>query len=76
MDNEEIYLNTLSGSHFPNLDKLFSFLVENDLQGFNLTAGAYFAKIVHSLLKMNQDKLLTYVYSRYEIMGVLISKAY
>lgn len=75
MDNEEIYLNTLSGSYFPNLDKFFSFLIENDLQGTNLTAGAYFGKIVSALLRMNSDKLLTYIYSRCEIISVLIRKA-
>ena len=50
MDNEEIYLNLLNNSHFPNLDRLFSFLIENDLQGSNYTAGAYFGKIVSALL--------------------------
>lgn len=53
MDNEEIYLNTLNGSHFPNLDRLFSFLIESELSGSNLTAGAYFGKIVSALLRMD-----------------------
>lgn len=75
MDNEEVYLNSLTGSNFPNLDKLFSFLIENELQGSNLTAEAYFVKIVNNILRMSQDKLLTYVYSRSEIMSVLIKKS-
>lgn len=75
MDNEEIYLNTLTGSYFPNLDRFFSFLIENDSFSCNLTAGSYFVKIISALLRISQDKLLTYVYSRCEIISILIKKA-
>jgi len=53
MDNEEIYLNTLSSCIYPNLDKLFSFILDNDTDNTNLTSGAYFTKIVNSLIRMN-----------------------
>jgi hypothetical protein len=53
MDNEEIYLNALSSSCYPNLDKLFSFLLEGENENVNLTSGAYFSKIVNALIRMN-----------------------
>ena len=72
MDNEDIYLNTLTSGNYPHLDRLFEFIQDQDLSNFNLTSGAYFSKIISSLIKIKPDQILTYIYSRNELLGFLI----
>ena len=70
MDNEDIYINDLQTQNFPHLSNLFKFL-ENDKDNLNVTACYYFYKIINSLIKSDPNKILTYIYSRKDILDQL-----
>ena len=75
MDNEEIYLNILNPGKYPHLDKLMDFISEPEQLTSNLTACAYFSNILTSLLKAYPDQIMTYIYSKGEILSFLIENA-
>ena len=70
MDNEDIYINDLQTQNFGNLANLFKFL-EISKENLNVTACYYFYKIVNSLIKTDANKVLTYIYSRKDILNLL-----
>ena len=72
LDNEEIYINDLSsGEKWDNLDRLFSFFSTKEGE-INITAGYYFSEIVCSLINKEPEKILSYIYSRKEVLDYLV----